>query len=186
MAAKAPREMTEVEYCVLGAIWLRGPCSAYTIRQEFAQSSTSFWSSSAGSIYPVIERLIEARLIVSTADKADGRGKRELAATPAGMSALRSWIGDVPDWAGKATLDPIRTRLNFIAALTTVAAQRSFVQRAEDRTREALGGLEAFLAAEDYRDEAERLAALGSICELEGRLKWLAVVRKALQRGRIR
>jgi DNA-binding PadR family transcriptional regulator len=178
--------MTEVEHCVLGAIWLRGPCSAYAIRQEFAHSSSSFWSSSAGSIYPVIERLVEAGLVAATADRTDGRGKRELAATPAGLSALRSWIGEVPDWAGKATLDPIRTRLNFIAALTSVPAQRSFVQRAEGRTREALAAMEAFLDAEDFRDEAERLAALGSICELEGRLKWLDAVQERLRKGRIR
>jgi DNA-binding PadR family transcriptional regulator len=183
--ASRRNELTELELCVLGAIWLRGPCSAYAIRREFAESTSSFWSSSAGSIYPVIHRLLAARLVAVKADTSDGRGTREITATESGRRALIDWIADPPAWTGKASLDPIRTRINFIAVLPDVAAQRKFVARAEELTSAELAERKASRNTES-REDAERLAALGAICELEGRLKWLRAVRKALARGPIR
>lgn len=182
---KQRSDLTELELCVLGAVWLRGPCSAYVIRREFAESSSSYWSSSAGSIYPVIERLLKARLITVKADPSDGRGKRSVAATKQGAQALKSWIADLPRWASKATLDPIRTRMNFIAVLESRAAQRKFIALAQDETGAEIAALSVALKS-PIEDAAERLTTLGALYELEGRMKWLRVVGKALRRNSIR
>ncbi len=61
--------MTELESTVLGVVWLRGPCTAYVIRQEFLASSSSYWTASTGAIYPVLRRLEGAGMI-----RAGGRG----------------------------------------------------------------------------------------------------------------
>ena len=182
---KSRKTMTELELCVLGSIWLRGPCSAYVLRREFAESSSSYWSSSAGSIYPVIERLKRAGLVTLAADPADRRGTRAVAATEKGRRALVAWFADLPGWTGKATLDPIRTRLNFIAVLKSRSDQRRFVERAQENTRAEIASLRSSLGALGQDAGAERLTTLGALYELEGRMKWLKAVRNALSHRRI-
>jgi len=179
----APRTtLTELESCVLGAIWLRGPCSAYAIRREFADSSSSYWSASAGSIYPVIERLLRLKLVCARPKPSDGRGKRDMAATAKGERVLRSWICELPAWAGKATLDPIRTRMNFLALLDTAKAQRAFVARAQANTRTEIEALKRTMREGPAMSEVARLTVLGSLYELMGRMRWLSAVIEALSR----
>jgi DNA-binding PadR family transcriptional regulator len=178
------RELTEVELCVLGAVWLRGPCSAYAIRREFADSKSSYWSSSAGSIYPVIKRLVVAQLVATKGQKADGRGTRDVEATSKGEQALRLWVGELPAWTGKAALDPIRARMNFLAVLGTKKAQLGFLGRAEANTRTEIGILKRELGRGRKVWDVESLTTLGALYELEGRMRWLAAVREALAGAR--
>ena len=78
---------------MLGAIHRSGPTTAYAIRAEFTRSPTSYYSASAGAIYPVVQRLGQRRLIRSRARKGDGRSSRLLEVTTAGRRALRAWVG---------------------------------------------------------------------------------------------
>lgn len=179
MAKKDDRPLTELESCVLGVVWQRGPCTAYTVRREFTTSNSSHWSSSAGSIYPVLARL-EALGLIEAEEASWGAGsKKQYRATDAGIASLKAWIGPpLPAWTGAATFDPVRTRMYFLAALPP-AKRRRFVEEAERLTRAEL---------DRYRhshhlttgDPYERLATRGAVRELEGRLRWLDEVKKAL------
>ena len=179
MASKTRRAMTDLELCVLGVVWLRGPCSAYVVRREFAVSSSSFWSSSAGSIYPVIKRLLAAKLIAAKPVPSDGRGKRTLAITSNGERALRSWLKELPASAGMAGLDPIRARMNFFAVLNSAREQLAFIDRAAAQTQAQIDK-EKHLVRKFTN--VDRLTHLGALAELEGRKRWLGAVRKMLSR----
>lgn len=174
---KDQRALTELESCVLGVVWQRGPCTAYTVRREFAVSNSSHWSSSAGSIYPVLARLEGMALIEAEGASWGSGSKTRYRATAAGLSTLKQWIGPpLEEWAVAATFDPIRTRTYFLGALP-LAARRRFLAEAERMTKLELSRFrsgEQVLSADPW----ERLASLGVLCELEGRLRWLAMVRK--------
>jgi DNA-binding PadR family transcriptional regulator len=171
---------TELEHCVLGVIWQRGPCSAYRVRSEFAKSPSAHWSASAGSIYPVAERLIAAGLVRVTHTQTGARATRELTVTPEGVAAIRSWIARIDRLATSATYDPVRTRLLFIHALDSVEDRRQVLRSASAETQARLAELEAL----DLTGEPmEALVMLGARHELQARLAWLLEIEPILAAG---
>ena len=184
MTSKARRAaLTELESCVLGAIWLRGPCSAYAIRREFAESNSSYWSSSSGSIYPVIKRLHALGLVSAAAKPSDKRGRRDLVVTARGACVLRAWVHDLPDWTAKPSLDPVRARMNFLAVLDTRSAQLDFIDRAAAAARMQIDTLKGQVRETKENSRVEHLANLGSLYEVQARLRWLEAVRRELADG---
>lgn len=182
MAEEKNRQLTELESCVLGVVGQRGPCTAYAVRREFTISSSSHWSSSAGSIYPVLARL-EALGLIAAEEASWGAGsKRRYRATPAGITSLKRWIGPpLPEWTAAATFDPIRTRMHFLGTLTP-ARRRRFLVEAERITRAELERLQNGPHLETADDAWERLASLGTVYVLEGRLRWLLEVKKEMSK----
>jgi DNA-binding PadR family transcriptional regulator len=174
-------ERTELESCVLGVVCLRGPCTAYTVRQEFVRSFSSHWTGSAGAIYPLLQRLERARLIRARDCEWGTRSKKEFTITAAGMETLRRWIGPpLPEWTAAPTVDPIRTRLTFFAAIPP-ARQRQFIAAAKENLSEQIGQLRALLSSlDEEHDRFDHLVTLGAVYELEGRQRWLAAVEKRL------
>ncbi|MGD0142657.1 MAG: helix-turn-helix transcriptional regulator [Rhizomicrobium sp.] len=168
---------------MLGAIWRSGPCSAYGVQQEFAGSASSHWSASAGSIYPVIQRLAKLGLVKSKLEPWGKRGKRNFVATSRGERALRSWIGALPPWTGKPTMDPIRTRMNFVAALKGRDLSLRFVDRATENTKAQILALTRRVKDSRKKDPpAQYLTMLGALYELQARLRWLREAREVLRR----
>jgi DNA-binding PadR family transcriptional regulator len=177
---RSERALTDLEACVLGVVWRDGPCTAYAVRRELAASSTPRWSDSAGSIYPVLERLQALGLVAATARRWGERGKKELSATAAGASRLRAWVPQVTaaDVCGP-TYDPIRTRFCFLAALAP-AGRRRFLDDAARSTQQALDRLRGNARTRIRPDDFEALSIHASICELEGRLRWLGRMKRLL------
>ncbi len=173
--------MTELESTVLGVVWLRGPCTAYAVRQEFLASSSSYWTASTGAIYPLLRRLEEGGLIRAAEEEWGTKGKRAFSITPKGVTALQEWIGPpLEQWTGQPTFDPVRTRLSFLGALTP-ARRRKFVAEARENVEAAMVRLEERIASLDRDAEPfEYLVLLGTREELRGRKRWLAEVAKAL------
>ncbi|HKO57414.1 MAG TPA: PadR family transcriptional regulator [Thermoanaerobaculia bacterium] len=175
------REATELESTVLGVVWLRGPCTAYVVRQEFLASASAHWSGSAGAIYPLLARL-EKQGLIKARESEWGRGsKKEFSITRRGMTALRNWIGPpLPEWTAQPTFDPVRTRLSFLGALAP-EQRREFVAEARRNLESELTRLRALMAAVTTQaDLYEYLSTLGTIHELEGRRRWLEDVEKAV------
>ncbi len=173
--------MTELEHCVLGVVWQQGPLTAYEIAKPFAESPSSYWSGSAGAIYPLVRRLEQKGLLQGENAQWNSRSKRTFTVTPQGLAALREWLAPpFPEAAGAASFDPVRTRVGFIQALPS-RGHRKFVDDAERVVREQLARLESIHAAE--KADARPLDALvtsGAIHELRARLTWLAEVREEL------
>ena len=175
-----PQALTELESCTLGVIRQHQPCSTYQVRGVFARSSTTAWSASAGSIYPVIERLIRTGHIRSSRRSRDGRGRRDLMLTREGERALQSWILSLEQWAARATPDPIRTRVCFLDYVVSRPDRLEFLALAQTLTRTLANELRVEEQSPDITRETDRLVSLGCRMQLEARLKWLAIVRRRL------
>jgi DNA-binding PadR family transcriptional regulator len=178
------RRMTELESCVIGVVWLRGPCTAYVVRQEFLVSESSHWSGSGGAIYPVLRRLEKEKLIRSHMHAWGNGKKKEFEITPRGVIALRAWIGPpLPQWTAAPTFDPVRTRLSFLGALPP-ARRAKFVAAARENLAREIEIIRGNLAAhESDPDPFERLVTIGTIHELEGRARWLAEIASTLAKS---
>jgi len=175
------REATELESTVLGVVWLRGPCTAYVVRQEFLSSTSSHWSGSAGSIYPLLRRLEEAGLIRSREHNWGRGAKKEFSITPKGLKSLQAWVGPaLPEWTAAPTFDPVRTRLSFLGVLPPKERKHFLQQAQRNLDAEIARAREAIEEFDREGDPYEHLVFLGTLYELEGRRKWLGDVTKRL------
>jgi hypothetical protein len=75
------------------------------------------------------------------------------------------------------TPDPLRTRVYFLSALAP-RRRAAFFTAASTALEEHL----AVLAAEEARDEFDRLALRGAIALVRARIAWMEDVRRALSR----
>ena len=176
--------MTELEGCVLGVVWLRGPCTAYVVRQEFLRSESSHWSGSAGAIYPLLVRL-EKQGLVRSRSEAWGRGrKKQVTLTAAGRAALHAWMGPpLEPWIAKPTFDPIRTRFSFFGALSP-AKRRRFIARVRASVAAELKHVREILRNIDRAEEPfEYLVARATLYELQGKARWLREVARYILSG---
>lgn len=176
--------MTELDHTILGVIARDGPLSAYDVRRVFARSTTPLWSSSQGSVYPAIKRLLATGWIRAT-DAGRGRRRQDLNITEQGKVALEAWLADLASWMGAVTADPIRTRAYFLP-LVPIAQRRRFVAEALRYTNEAIEHLERLrhenpVERNDGRGSHERLVDLGALYALKAKRQWLKHLGAELQ-----
>ena len=177
------RKLTELEGCVLGLIWAKGPCTPYTLRREFQASPSPHWSGSAGAIYPLIERLNKKKLLRS-AEHADGlRMSKRYEVTASGLRKLRDWVG--PPLSREMVgvpADPLRTRLRFLEALP-LDQQLVFIAEAERGLVEQIQLVEADFKTRASEGHLAQLMVRGAVLALEARLEWIREVARALRAG---
>lgn len=177
-------ESTELEGCVLGIVWERGPCTAYVIRTVFLESLSPYWSGSAGSIYPLVARLEARGLVAARVEPRGGRSRKELSITQEGVAALHAWLLPLPAWTGPVPVDPVRTRMFFLGALPP-EEQETFVAEAETRARAAAESLrEEHEAARRKGEIWEARATRGALLVQAARIEWLAEVRQEIRGAR--
>jgi DNA-binding PadR family transcriptional regulator len=173
--------MTELDHTVLALIARDGPLSAYDVRKDFAQSVTPTWSSSTGSIYPSIRRLVNEGLIQASAPEG-GRAKQQLRITRKGRGALSKWLSALTVKIAAATPDPIRTRSHFLRLLDE-KGRRKFLAEARKQTEAALAIAErrhqARVAAK--ASKLEYLPSTGVLYELRARRDWLDLLARELK-----
>jgi len=174
--------MTELDHTVLAIVGRDGPMSAYDVRKEFSGSLTPAWSSSTGSIYPCIRRLVESGRLTASAPKG-GRSKRILAITPAGRRVLRDWLSSDTALIASATPDPIRTRCYFLSLMTRFDRDR-FLDDALRSTEKALASAEAIRndRLKAKLGSLQHLVSEGVIFELAARRDWLRLMIACLAR----
>lgn len=164
---------TELEGVILGIVSSRQPCSAYVIRQRFEQSPTWGWSSSKGAIYPAVRRLVDAGFLKSTEVRLGRKTSSTLTLTRKGATELRRWIVDLAPEMGGAPIDPVRTRVNYIANLAP-EERRAFLSRALDGARAALAKARDSFADPSADDQwALELSRAGVIAQLHAKIRWL-------------
>ena len=79
------------KFAILGALSLR-PASGYDIKRFVASSIGHFWNESYGSIYPILKKLAQSKLIQPQKGPESGRERVVYALTPQGEKALREWL----------------------------------------------------------------------------------------------
>ena len=172
--------LSELEACVLALIWADGPATPYVVRRTFLKSPSPQWSGSAGSIYPLIERLERRRLIFSVPHSTGERQGRRFSLAPAGRRALKRWLDpDIPAWVGGVPPDPLRTRIRFLSAVP-VAARKEFLAAARRSVDEHLR-----IMLQDYKTRRKKggfefWMARGALMAMRARRAWLSEMTKAL------
>lgn len=169
-------QLTELEGAILGVVSTREPCSAYVVRRRFERTPTWGWSTSRGAIYPAVKRLIGKNLLRSEGT-ASARRTDLLSLTDHGREALRSWLLGIAAPMGYIPIDPLRTRVSYLAALDGTERTR-FLDEGEAYIARAL---EVALESPTDPDVVDRWALeasrLGLRMQLEAKLAWWRAVR---------
>jgi DNA-binding PadR family transcriptional regulator len=161
-------DLTEFEGAILMEVARQANVSAFKVRQAFRSSFSSAWSSSAGAVYTAVNRLIDARLLKTTAPL-DRRGTRHLELTAAGRRAHRAWIADI-EAASSIGSDPFRLRAPGWLELPK-RERMALLARLQNRLENELERLTAF--AHRQADPHDQVRAVFAIELLRSRLAWL-------------
>lgn len=128
--------LTELEGAALALVAREQALTAYEIKEWFRRSPSSYWSGSAGAVYPLMKRLETAGLVAGTDESRSNRPRRVFRLTAPGEAALQAWLSDA-ERAADAGHDPLRTRLAFVAQMPPDKAKallHEVLQRYEGQT----------------------------------------------------
>lgn len=181
-AAPARSVLSELEGAVLSMVWRDGPITPYALRKLARESRSPHLSTSAGSIYPVVERL-EARGLVTGESIVQGRRHGTgYGLTRSGLVELRAWIAaPASRIASGALVDPIRARLMMLRALPP-KQQRAVVERLRRGLEDDLEEVRAKRAEfESLNDPCAVAAWRGDLLVQRARLKWLREVEAGMR-----
>jgi DNA-binding PadR family transcriptional regulator len=174
------RKLSEIEACVLALAWANGPSTPYAIRRVFLKSPTPQWSGSAGTIYPLIERLLKEKLIHSRTLATGKREAQQIYPAAAGMRALKQWMAiPTSDWVAGAPPDPLRTRVRFLGLLPKTD-QKAFVLSAWDQVHVQLLAVEEDCATPNAAGPFYDLMARGALLTMQSRCRFLEEVADAV------
>jgi DNA-binding PadR family transcriptional regulator len=112
--------LTPTSYLVLGLLAREGPSTPYDLEQHVRATLGNFWSFPHTLLYSEPPRLAALGLVTEQRE-AEGRRRRVFAITPAGRSALESWL-DRPSDAPAELRDPGLLQL-FFADLASAEAR---------------------------------------------------------------
>ena len=118
--------LTPTSYLVLGLLAREGPSTPYDLEQHVRATLGHFWSFPHTLLYSEPARLATLGLATEVREP-EGRRRRVVAITPAGMSALTSWL-DRPSDAPAELRDPGLLQL-FFADLASDEARLRLAER---------------------------------------------------------
>lgn len=174
-------QLTNLELTVLGIVWKKAPITAYRVRKEFITSPSTHFSGSAGSIYPLMERLTEQGLLESKSGKRGKRSHLSYGITDKGKAVLEEWLDPpLPEKSAAITFYPIRTRMYFLGLLPP-ERRIAFVDDALSMLSEEIREVKAF--CDEYREQGEQyseLAMESGLYFLQSQVRWLKKVRERL------
>jgi len=169
----ALRPLSEMEACVLALIWSGGPSTPYAIRQVFRRSPSPQWSGSAGSIYPLVERLERGRLIRSATHATGRRQARLYSLTGSGTQALENWLETTAaEWVAGVPPDPLRTRIRFLGALPA-GRRRALLDEAQKNVERHFAAVRRDCRRCRKEGDPEYWMARGAVLAMQARRAWL-------------
>jgi DNA-binding PadR family transcriptional regulator len=144
----ATTSITLLGYALLGLIH-QEPRSGYALRMVFETTPMGNYSSSPGSIYPALEKLRKAKLIVAREPGRDpGRSKGLLHLTAAGTKAFMAWLGES---VTSADVPPALLKFAFLQYSPDRDLTRAFLDSFGAATSAQAESLKEFLASEAGR-----------------------------------
>jgi len=155
-------------------------CTGYAVMKSFQSSSSSYFSGSAGAIYPLLKRLEASSLIIAKKSKAGSRTRKHYTVSSEGKKALKKWLaGPIPEEDVSFVVDLLRTRALFFANLTK-AQQHKFVKDVRSQVQARIKSQVSYLSKHPDTGKYERLAARSVIISEQARLVWLKELEKAI------
>jgi DNA-binding PadR family transcriptional regulator len=177
--SKKPRPfsgLSEIEACVLALVSVDGPATPYAIRKVFLDSPSPQWSGSAGTIYPLIERLLRRKLIHSKVCLTGKRRGYRISVTDSGLWAVKQWLSvPIPEWVAGVPPDPLRTRVRFLEAVGN-NQREAFLLNAHQRTQTHLRAVEADCERKRAKGKFQYLMARGALLSMQSRCAFLREV----------
>ena len=175
------KNLSELEGVAIGIIQKQQPCTAYSIRMKLQKSPSSHWRGSAGSIYPLLDRLEGEGLVTSQQDTQGKRGRKLLSTTEKGKMALVTWIKNLQqDDLIADVFDPVRSRIFYLDAMSD-KQQLEFAKQTLAALEGHLNQAEAYLAQRPIaNDLSEHLGALGGFVNAQSRVALIKEVLKLL------
>jgi PadR family transcriptional regulator AphA len=164
-------QLTSTSYLVLGLLAREGPSTPYELKRHVAATLGHFWSFPHTLLYGEPARLTGLGLLGERREES-GRRRRVFSVTPAGLEALRAWLGR-PSREPTELRDPGLLQL-FFADLgppevrAAIAAEQLAIHRAklvdyEEDQRAERGSRETgpgHRTAERWRGETVRMGVL--------------------------
>jgi DNA-binding PadR family transcriptional regulator len=164
--------LSELEGAVLGVIWTGGPLTAYAIRSTFSKSRCSHFSRSAGAIYPLVDRLMDAGLVQAARHKQGNRVSRRITITTAGRGAFCQWLARDKANMAAVEFDPIRARVHFLGVLTS-PQRRTFLDDGIVSLQREIAATELLIEHRRKTDDRWSVwGAAGALRILQSRLAW--------------
>jgi DNA-binding PadR family transcriptional regulator len=165
---------------VLALVSADGPATPYAIRKVFLSSPNPQWSGSAGTIYPLIKRLLRRKFVRSTMYLHGKRRGYRISLTTAGARALEYWFAiPIPDWVTGVPPDPLRTRIGFLNTVSP-GQQVAFIQNAHEGLQEHLRLVEEDCEHKRVQGGFAYLMARGALLSMQSRCAFLQEVAEAL------
>jgi DNA-binding PadR family transcriptional regulator len=171
--------LTDDEGTFLSLLVRLEPATAYQLSKVYADSPVSNFGTSKGKIYPLIRRLKERGLVVSSLVKDDGRGSEQLSATSRGRDAARCWVMDIR--ANHLLLeDPLRTKVQSFELLSN-GEQLAWIGQVRTALHAKLAELERY--GTEVSVPYKELVHDNAVCSLRVRLEWLDRLETAVSGG---
>lgn len=171
--------LSHLAYIALGVVARDQPCSAYNVMQAFKGSTSSYYSGSAGAIYPLVQRLHKSGYLKKGRPVTGARGKDVYSISAKGNRVLKDWIL-TPHLEQDVlfSVDLLRVRMQFLGCLDTDDKSKFFdeILRALD---EGIDQRKRFMEDHDL-GELETLSIQGLIVADEARSAFFRRVRKQL------
>lgn len=169
-----------MEYVALGVVSHLQPCTSYRVMQAFKDSSSTYFSGSAGSIYPLLERLVSKGMLLSKTELEGRKKVTRFRISSRGKKVLRAWLLD-PFLEEDVfySVDLVKTRIYFLDHLEP-NDQRTFFEQAVKNVERAIEVRRKRLEEGDFYNDFFRIAVLGAIHGEEARLEFLKEALKLL------
>jgi len=175
------RGLTDLEAVTIAYILRRAPCTPYEVRCSFERSTTTRFSSSAGSIYPLIRRLVDRGLLAVAKTSTDGRGTKRYSVTSKGRELVRDWITGLGDPTMIGMYDPIRSRLLNLSLLPK-AARIPWLEEMIELLKRQKNVIQKYEEQEFVGDaRLYEIARVAMRKENELRMSWLQLALNALK-----
>ncbi|MFC1960467.1 PadR family transcriptional regulator [Chloroflexota bacterium] len=182
MGADSGRELTTLEYVVLGLIGTE-PQSGYSIISSFEDDVYRRWSASPGSIYPMLKRLEKRGIIAGELEVIhETRPRKMYSLTPQGEDLLGEWLRKSPNKFA-VTEERDITLLRFLFAEKRMSREEVLCWL--DDYDEAIQAYEIMFRtqrdpdAEDWSPH-QRLVVQAMIMDLDMQRAWIYTARERL------
>lgn len=177
------KKVTELEFIVLGSIETYGPCTPYRIREIFRGSLSNHWKCSSGSIYPIIRRLVEMKLVTKSRSATGKRSHGLLSISSSGKKYFRKWLVSENVEAGDlVNFDPLRARVRF-SSLLSKAERESFFRNIREALKKHVSVVKKYLNEMEKNQEVDQLQLLvikAGLRDMKSQLRWLSETKKLL------
>ena len=161
---------------MLGSIEIYGPCTPYRIREIFRGSLSNHWKCSSGSIYPIIRRLVELKLVTKSLSATGKRSHGLLSISSSGKKYFRKWlISENIDASALMNFDPLRARVRFLS-LVSKTERDSFFRNTTEALKKHVSVVKKYLNQQQQEPNADQLQTLvikAGLRDMKSQLRWL-------------